>query len=116
MKLRLTVAAVAVALASTKVSAEESPYSGNAIYKDCKAVATSFVGDSDTFARGVCVGIVNELFYSSNGSDFCAPENIGVFQGVRVVVKYMDDNPQELHKKLPELVMRSFALAWPCKS
>jgi hypothetical protein len=50
-----------------------------------------------------------------NETKFCAPDRMANGQLVRVVVKYLTDNPKKLH--LPQTGLVWFALqdAYPCK-
>jgi len=47
---------------------------------------------------------------------FCLPDNsIPVGQGVRVVVKYLNDHPEKLNKKDSLLVIEALSNVFPCK-
>jgi hypothetical protein len=36
-------------------------------------------------------------------------------QMVRVVVKFMEDNPQNLHHEFQYIALAAFTQAWPCR-
>ncbi len=46
---------------------------------------------------------------------FCLPENNTIGQSVRVIVKYFEQNPEELHLPTTHLITKSFENAFPCK-
>jgi len=72
---------------------------------------------------GFCLGMVQGVMYLNYvyenrlGSDalFCGPEGgINNGQASRIVVKYLKDNPQELHRHEGSLVIKAFMVAYPC--
>jgi hypothetical protein len=115
MKLGLTAAAVLLALGSNTAYSQEYPYSGNVLYDSCKDISTGFITNSSAHARGLCGGIIHAVYRVQNYFNFCAPSAATVQQGAKIAVKYMDDNPHELHEDLTALAVRSFVQAWPCK-
>ncbi len=46
---------------------------------------------------------------------FCAPDGIQVGQAVRVVVKYLQDHPEQLHARGIVLAVAALQKAFPCK-
>lgn len=46
---------------------------------------------------------------------FCPPVNLSDQQVVRVLVKYLQDNPQQLHRPARILIMMSLVDAFPCR-
>ena len=47
---------------------------------------------------------------------FCLPESAETGQVVRVVVKWLKDNPAELHGRADSLIARALAEGFPCKN
>jgi hypothetical protein len=45
----------------------------------------------------------------------CPAKDSTYEQGTRVVVKYLQDHPEELHMKSSALVERALAKAFPCR-
>ena len=41
-------------------------------------------------------------------------EDVTTGQGLKVLVKYIDDHPEELHERTALLATRAFVKAWPC--
>jgi len=73
---------------------------------------------------GLCMGFVlgvrdtpRALWsgYSLAKRIFCLPEGVAPQQEVRVVVKYLEDNPAKLHESAAVLVMGALSGAFPCK-
>jgi hypothetical protein len=64
---------------------------------------------------GFCMGIVEGLMWSLPGwGVVCLPKGVTTGQGLKVLVKYMEDHPEELHDRTAELAFRAFVKAWPC--
>ena len=84
----------------------------------CKAQVNN--ANTDMFGQGACVGaVLTQLFNAyaarpdTTGS--CPPETVTAEQGVRVVVAYLEANPQRLHESFNWLVVYALQQAWPCK-
>jgi hypothetical protein len=64
---------------------------------------------------GFCMGIVEGLMWSLPGwGVVCLPKGVTTGEGLKVLVKYMEDHPEELHDRTAELAFRAFVKAWPC--
>ena len=69
----------------------------------------------DKVDAGFCSGIVEGTMWSLQIAKLvCLPNGMTLGQGLKVLVKYMDDHPEELHEKTAELAARAFVKAWPC--
>ena len=63
----------------------------------------------------VMPGFVEGLMWSLPGwGVVCLPKGVTTEQGLKVLVKYMEDHPEELHDRTAELAFRAFVKAWPC--
>lgn len=71
-----------------------------------------YVGGAADFAT---VGEVWNRVHDYKDAPFCVPVEAERGQLVRVVVRYMNDHPEELHKDKVVLVMGAFSAAFPCK-
>jgi hypothetical protein len=67
----------------------------------------------ESFRDGYCRGIVEGV--SSASPKVCPADNATYGQEVRVVVKYLQDHPEELHLRNTTLVEKALAKAFPCK-
>ena len=46
---------------------------------------------------------------------YCKPEEVTLGQGVRVVVKYLENHPEQLHVESIPLIALAFSEAFPCE-
>mgnify|MGYP001582464513 CR=1 FL=1 len=82
-----------------------STYTGNELSSSCV--------DGDKYKRGLCLGFVNGV--AAMQKKACIPDNVKFSQLKRVVERYMDTNPDSLHKLASEIVVKAVVEAWPCK-
>lgn len=47
-------------------------------------------------------------------SMICAPENVTLAQGAKIIDKFMDDHPELLHETMRNLSFASLYIAFPC--
>lgn len=103
--------------------------SGNAFLRDCSVVEkeewanaeiTRAIG-CDMYVRGVTAGAAYEEGWVEGHSkhpvisSYCLPEaKVEVFQLVRIVLKYIRDNPAKAHELTVGLVMAALREAFPC--
>jgi hypothetical protein len=45
----------------------------------------------------------------------CIPKGVTTGQKIAVVVKYIDEHPEDMHLKFKLLVHEALLKAWPCK-
>ena len=117
----------AIVLVGVFASGGAAATDGNKLLSECQsAVRIADRGNSDAdFANaGMCIGMVegvrdtqiilqNQLPLAFR---ICFPENgLSTGQAVRVVAKYLHDNPAILDKTSAFLVLMSFQTAYPCK-
>jgi hypothetical protein len=73
----------------------------------------------DAAKSGYCVGLVKALLFVGRRlqepDNFCAPEGVTIGQGTRVVLKYLNDNPDKTHSPAENLAVAAFRAAWRCK-
>jgi hypothetical protein len=113
MKLRLTIAAVALLAASPTFA--QTFNSGSATFKGCQNAAGEGPENEALVRQGFCMGVVNSVLYYENFRAFCLNDSIAIQQAVKVVSRYMQNTPEELHLPLYKLATSAFAKAWPCK-
>jgi len=94
---------------------EAMAYDGNKLLDYCH----DYTEVSD-FGAGLCIGYVSGIADSLNNkvnslpTPFCAPSGVIYKQLVLIIIKYLNDNPAELHKTASILVQRAFMEAFPC--
>jgi hypothetical protein len=101
--------------------------SGNKLLSQCNE-AIDFMDNRPAnpvyVALGFCLGMMqgvtntNAMYEVQLGEDalFCAPESgLNNGQAARIVVKYLKDNPKELHQHGTILVIDALMEAYPCE-
>jgi hypothetical protein len=53
--------------------------------------------------------------YALAEHDVCIPKGVTTGQKIAVVVKYIDEHPEDMHLKFKLLVHEALLKAWPCK-
>ena len=103
--------------------------SGSELLRECQNSIWLLDGDSkdsNLFYSGLCLGLVTgtakayqqaHLFHDYGAVEKlpCIPAEATGNQLVRILVKYLKDKPERLHKPYSSLVYDAFAGAFPCK-
>lgn len=120
-----------IVLSSICVQAEESTITNGAKLLDSCLMAVSLfdqvrdlkdMNPTHSFAAGLCVGIVESsmetavITDTSKGSFtmFCLPHGGNNNEWVRVVVKFIQQNPTYLHEPAPYVVIQALRSTYPC--
>ena len=97
----------------------QSPYfgeglgdTGNILVEDCKAPDRASM--CLEYVVGVLDGWTLALDTSHRTNKICVPENATAGQLQKVVIKYGDNHPEELHFKASEFVLVALGSAFPC--
>lgn len=77
---------------------------------------------ADSFDAGMCFGFIlgthSGYFIARTGSQqklvFCIPSGVTNLQTVKIVVKYLNNHPEELHQSADVLVIEAMTAAFPC--
>jgi hypothetical protein len=76
-------------------------------------------GESFSFIHGFIEGTISGFglcaLASTNKNPFCFPKGVTQGQTINVVLKYLDDHPEELHEPASILILKAVKTAWPCK-
>jgi len=103
-----------------QVRAVEGFYKGNDLLEECEA----YLSDTGSAAKGnICIGYImgvvdtHAVVVIWDGSEkrFCLPRSIQSSQLVRVAIKYLKENPQDLHLAATGLVIVALDFAFPCE-
>lgn len=111
------IAVVMLIISGQQTMAQQNVNSGAALLAECKRFANdenANVNALEALQRGVCIGIISASWYHTADRSFCPPQSISTTQNTRVVVRYMEQRPQDQHLLLAELAERAFKEAWPC--
>lgn len=117
MKIALLTAALALAPISSAFATEPDFSSGNYMLQHCEHYVFKH-GQFDVW-DGECGGTIATLTFLSNalpeGFKTCPPKGHTKEQAARVVVSFMQNNPQLLNEPFRILAMTALSQAWPCK-
>lgn len=111
------------------VAAAQQTIDGNKLQEQCRAVnkAPEQMTASEQlklmycfgFIRGTLDAVTLTLGYDKNHSlaDFetCIPEEVSTGQQAKVLLKYLDAHPEDLHMFGSSLVLLAMRNAFPCK-
>jgi len=72
--------------------------------------------EDDRLGIGFCLGFAQGItsLEACSNPYFCLPEGVNTSQGIRVFVKFLKDNPDQLHLEASLLAAVAFAQAFPC--
>ena len=110
---------------------EALAYDGNLLLEQCQAfldtpiLATPNLAYENGLAAGACIGYMtsvrdnnlrlNEVLkVAKSDLGYCLPSPLEGEQLIRVIVKYLEDNPAKLHTIAAPLVKAAFREAFPC--
>ena len=106
-------------LLAVAVCSPEDMTRGNWLLSSCQVAVKelddpSFTASKmESFQNGYCLGIVQGV--SDTSQDVCPGEHVSYIQITRVVLKYLQDHPEQLDQHGSTLVYRALAKAFPCQ-
>jgi hypothetical protein len=120
----IAAAVVLVGMLGSGSALAEYKGDGNELLNSCNMALRSMGGEvvDNYFAVGTCLGftqgIRQVLIYQqeqlSPAARVCFPKGMTNGQGVRIVLKYLEDNPAELQRPGSSLVYEAYKAAYPC--
>jgi hypothetical protein len=125
MKAGLMAVALAGMLGSGAAMAADLRYDGNELLGQCQEYIKAADKEKNysvydvAMCAGYTQGVVNAVYFYSDtlkkDEKFCMPETVTNGQVVRIVVKYLKDNPKDLNEGRMSLVWSALMDAYPCK-
>lgn len=126
--MKCSLCAVFLLLCATLVQSQETKSRvsfdeiGNGFLEDCDIPATS-QSSMDAFMSGSCIGYIigfdqaiNVLSRLHNQPQpYCTDQKVTNDQLLRVMLKFLKDNPSKTHMRTSILMMEAFMGAFPCK-
>jgi Rap1a immunity proteins len=115
-----------VLVAATLLSAPALlAHDGSGYLQGCRLAASSSVGQevraedsSEALQAGVCIGVINAVVTITpvlpDGIRFCAPPTADVGQAIRIVDKFMKEDPARKDMSFMPIVLAALGKAWPC--
>lgn len=90
---------------------------GNELSADCAQYEKD---EGSPYRRGYCSGYIIGVVDDGDGMNgvwgcFSVPDNAKAGQVIKVVIKWMNDYPEELHKPGDYVVTTALVKAFPCK-
>lgn len=118
----VTLLAFALLFAS---SARADSFDGNALLDQCEIAVNppESMTEIDSLKMGMCLGLMNGItnlnavYEGKMGKEavFCSPkQGISNGQAARIVLKYLKDNPAQLHNLGSVLAIVAMREAFPC--
>ena len=96
---------------------DKNLHDGNHLLHACQAglTATAQAPPENPFDSGYCMGLLHGVsFIQITMDDICPGEGVTLEKLMRVVVKYLNDNPARLNEDATALVMVALHQAWSC--
>jgi hypothetical protein len=100
---------------SALASSEDSNiYTGNGLSAYCHSPDLNYVNYCHGFINGVVEGILAEGESGLSEEHICLPENVTRGQIKEIVLKYLKDNPEKLHRPSFILIFNATRKVFPC--
>ena len=92
-------------------------WSANEIMPGCRSLIEKNTGGYE-YAAGLCIGVLQALIMTRGPEIgiFCPPDGTTRGQVLAIVVRYIDQHPQDMHEQFELLARLALARAWPCKT
>lgn len=92
---------------------------GNELLEHCRGLMqrAPVKNRVEAFGQGQCAGVVWALTTTGEALgrlSSCLPEGVNMGQGLRVVVKFLDEHPERTHEDFVLLAATALHEAWPC--
>jgi hypothetical protein len=92
---------------------------GNDIREPCRAALLRPVPVASLVKAEFCNGFVQAILNIrprlESQSKFCPPSETTTEQAARVMLKFLDDHPEETHLRPEFVAVRAFQTTWPCR-
>lgn len=112
---------VVCALVVWGFAGEAMAYDGNSLLRVCKKYIDDPPISANALDIGMCMGYVTGVMETGSHmqsagakATYCMPDEVEIQQLARIVVKYLEEHPADLHYKAAAAVLFSFIDAFPC--
>lgn len=115
--IQLLIALVLVAPITTSTAVAGFGTTGNDLYESCKQFTAGDKPPKDTMEAvniGGCVAYVSSVMYLRENLGMCIPKGVTLLQGIKVILKFMDNHPEALNQPFPAIVYWGLNEAFPC--
>lgn len=117
----ILIAACGIVMTTTHAHAEDTPTgTGNQLLAQCKTAINMIDSNAagtanDNFDAGYCLGTVRAMgAVLMTAGLVCGTDNVTVAQEMRIVIKYLQDNPSLLNQDDTGLAEVALMAAFPC--
>ena len=87
-------------------------FTGEDLQNSC---LNQYSGVCSSFVRGVHSGLTLSQEFLKMSPHYCSPENMTVTQAVKIISKFLEENPEDLHQPAESIVYVALAKAFPCE-
>jgi hypothetical protein len=98
---------------------------GDELRENCRYALSDSDAEKATPQGGLCIGFIDgfrqfevilaaALQSAPNARVMCIPDGVSNRQAIKVVVRYLDQHPESLHKYAGALVFEALSEAFPC--
>ena len=103
-----------LALQGDAVAQPRDIVSANYVMPGCRELVGG--GQRELGLQGLCQGIVGVMFnFWRSQLGICFPDGTNVEQAIRVVIRYIDRQPERMHEEFFQLAIEALQQAWPCR-
>lgn len=120
--MRTLVLIPALVIAAPGAKAANDIYTGNDLLKECRATEPGgVIGDGPSalangaYDAGSCMGYMKAARFLVRGEAICVPAEVTTGQFRDVVIKYVNDHPDQRHRQAVVLTTLATLEAFPCK-
>jgi hypothetical protein len=112
----IQVSVVTLFILSMSVSVEAM--TGNELIEHCDKFGVEVTSEDwqqNAYCMGYIVGVIHGMEYLDFKKQICIPtKNVKQGQIIKVVIKYLNDNPQRLHEQYTHIIYLAITEAFPC--
>jgi Ssp1 endopeptidase immunity protein Rap1a len=119
---RVPIIAIAMAAIICPAHAQEKTYNGNDLIEACRVIASGDAASArDPLQVGICLGEIDALYWYAPGAydenlRSCPPEEeVSPQLLAKIIVDYLDQNPDRRTEPFEGLALEAFAHKWPCE-
>jgi Rap1a immunity proteins len=79
----------------------------------CRELVTQ--SNRNTELQRECASTVRTMIYVAASRGICPPAGATVAQAVRVIVAYIDQQPERMQEQFEPLALEALQKTWPCR-
>jgi hypothetical protein len=103
-----------LALLCVPAHASHPDTSGDGLLRSCREATLPRPANEQDFHQGYCSGVVLSTLVYNPGGLVCQPKTADLTQAIKVVIRYMEQHPQDRREDLSLVTIKALHEAWPC--